>query len=119
MRLAASTLAVMLASGGALAGEANVIDVRVTSALTGFSFEVTVRHTDEGWDHYADRWEVLGPDGEVLAVRVLAHPHENEQPFTRRLSGIKIGPSVDRVRIRAHDSMHGEGGAEIELALPR
>jgi hypothetical protein len=41
---------------------------------------VTVRHADEGWEHYADCWEVLTLDGEVLATRELAHPHDNEQP---------------------------------------
>ena len=119
MRLVSGIIAVFLASGTAIAGEADVIDVKVAAAATGFRFEVTVRHDDEGWDHYADRWEVLGPDGEVLAVRVLAHPHENEQPFTRGLSGVEIAPGVRRVRVRAHDSVHGGGGAEIEVELPR
>ncbi len=118
-RTAASFLAVVVLSGAVFAGEADVVDVRVTPAANGFSFEVSVRHADEGWDHYADRWEVLGPGGEVLAVRVLAHPHEHEQPFTRRLSGVEIAPEVRRVRVRAHDSVHGDGGDEIEVALPR
>ena len=119
MRLAFGTAAVFLAAGSALAGEANVIDVKVTTAGSEFRFEVTVAHADEGWDHYADRWEVVGPGGEVLAVRMLAHPHENEQPFTRSLAGVEIAPEVGRVRVRAHDSVHGEGGAEIEVTLPR
>lgn len=50
---------------------------------------------------------------------MLAHPHGNEQPFTRALAGVEIAPGVDRVRVRAHDSVHGEGGAEIEVVLPR
>ncbi len=119
MRLALGTLAIFLAAGTGIAGEANVVDVKVTAAGSGFRFQVTVAHADEGWDHYADRWEILGPDGAVLAVRVLAHPHENEQPFTRGLPEVEIAPEVRRVRVRAHDSVHGEGGAEIEVALPR
>ena len=31
-------------------------------------FDVTVRHADEGWDHYADKWDVVAPDGTVLAT---------------------------------------------------
>ena len=74
----------MLAPMVALAGEADVVGVEVTKQGQGrFRFDVTVRHADEGWDHYADRWEVLGPDGAALGVRELAHPHVNEQPFTR------------------------------------
>lgn len=119
MRLAFGTAAVLVAASTAIAGEADVVDVKVTASGADFRFEVTVAHADEGWDHYADRWEVIGPGGEVLAVRVLAHPHENEQPFTRSLPGVEIAPEVRRVRVRAHDSVHGEGGDEIEVALPR
>ena len=43
---------------------------------------VTVQHADTGWDHYADAWEVLAPDGTVLGTRTLLHPHTDEQPFT-------------------------------------
>ena len=28
---------------------------------------MTVRHADTGWDHYADKWDVVAPDGAVLA----------------------------------------------------
>ena len=76
-----------------------------------------MRHDDSGWEHYADRWEVLKPDGEVLATRVLAHPHETEQPFTRSLSRVRIPASVTEVVVRAHDSVHGFGGAELRVPL--
>ncbi|MEL6360859.1 MAG: hypothetical protein AAFR21_07205 [Pseudomonadota bacterium] len=82
-------------------------------------FSVTVEHEDEGWDHYADKWEVLDADGNVLATRVLAHPHENEQPFTRSMSGIEIDPSIAVVTVRAHDSVHGYGGATVDVTLER
>ena len=50
--------------------------------------DVTVRTNDDaGWDHYADKWIVEGPDGAVYGERVLAHPHENEQPFTPVAAG--------------------------------
>ncbi len=84
----------------------------------GYRFDVTLRHADSGWDHYADAWEVLAPDGGLLAKRVLVHPHVNEQPFTRSLGGVKVPAGIDRVRIRAHDSVHGYGGREMEIALP-
>ena len=84
-----------------------------------YEFTVAVRHDDSGWEHYADRWEVLSPDGKVLGTRVLLHPHVGEQPFTRSLGGVTIPPGVDRVRVRARDSVHGFGGEEVQVELPR
>jgi hypothetical protein len=111
-------LATLVACGAAFAGEADVVDVKATPEAGGtWRFDVTVRHADEGWDHYADKWEVLGPDGEVLGERVLLHPHETEQPFTRSLGGVSIPAGVSRVTIRAHDSVHGYGGATLEVPL--
>lgn len=102
------------------AGEADALAVEVTRAADGtYAFAVTVRHGDSGWDHYADRWEVLAPDGTALATRVLLHPHVDEQPFTRSLTGIAIPQSIRRVRVRAHDKVHGYGGMEQEITLPQ
>lgn len=107
-------------SGAAMAGEADVVDVRATPAGPGtYSFHVSVRHGDTGWEHYADRWDVVAPDGTVLGSRVLLHPHETEQPFTRSLSGVVVPDGVDRVTVRAHDSVHGLGGAEFTVDLTR
>jgi hypothetical protein len=36
-------------------------------------------------NYFAGALEVLVPDGAVLGRRVLLHPHETEQPFTRDL----------------------------------
>ncbi|MGJ3265642.1 MAG: hypothetical protein ACFE0R_20680 [Salinarimonas sp.] len=104
----------------ALAGEADVVDITVSREAGGtWRFAVTVRHADEGWDHYADRFEIVGPDGAVLGTRVLAHPHVDEQPFTRSLSGVAIPDNVETVTVRAHDGVHGLGGETIEVTLPR
>lgn len=71
-----------------------------------------------GWDHYADRWEILGLDGTILATRVLRHPHMEEQPFTRSSRVFAIPEGITRVRVRADDKVHGFGGLEKEVALP-
>jgi hypothetical protein len=120
-RSAARVLAVpaLLAAAAAAAGEADVLAARATcDAERVCRFAVTVRHADTGWEHYADRFEVLAPGGEVLATRVLRHPHVDEQPFTRELVGARIPEGIDRVRIRAGDSQHGYGGAEVEIPVP-
>ena len=106
------------ASLPALAGEADVIAVTHTRAADGtYRFDVAVRHADAGWEHYADKWQVTGPDGAVLGERVLLHPHDDEQPFTRSQSGIAIPEGTGRVTVRAHDKLHGWGGREIEVPL--
>ena len=70
------------------AGEADVLAAKATHNGSGvWSFTVTVQHSDEGWEHYSNRFEVVGPDGAVLGVRTLLHPHVAEQPFTRSLGG--------------------------------
>ncbi|MEM7643100.1 MAG: hypothetical protein AAF366_11285, partial [Pseudomonadota bacterium] len=67
-------------------------------------------------EHYADGWEVLGPDGARLGYRELLHPHVTEQPFTRSLSGVEIPEGVERVTVRAHDNVDGWGAA-VEVPL--
>lgn len=102
-----------------LAGEADVVDAEVDCDGFVCDFSVTVRHDDEGWDHYADRWEVLDPGGNVLGVRELAHPHVQEQPFTRSLRSIEIPTEITEVIIRSHDTVHGYGGSELTIDIPR
>lgn len=107
-------------TGSSHAGEADVVAVEVTSEGNGlFRFDVTVAHEDTGWEHYADSFEIVAPDGTVLGTRVLAHPHVNEQPFTRSLSGIEIADDLTVVTVRAHDNKHGLGGTTREVELPR
>ena len=109
----------LLAPTMAGAGEADVVGVTVDQAANGtYRFDVSVTHADEGWDHYADAWAVVAPDGAVLGERVLAHPHVGEQPFTRSLSGVQIPDGIQKVTLRAHDKVHGLGGAEITVTLP-
>ena len=108
----------LLSSSAAWAGKADVMDVEVVkSAADMYRFSVTVAHNDEGWDHYADKWDVQDLQGNVLGTRVLMHPHESEQPFTRSMK-ISIPMNVRRVLIRAHDKVHGYGGKELEVDLP-
>ena len=100
------------------AGEANVVEVRL-EATGEESFQVwaTVQHDDEGWQHYADKWEILDMEGNLLDTRVLLHPHSPD-PFTRSLSPVKIPDHVKKIRVRAHDSVHGYGGKEVIIAIP-
>ena len=112
-------LSFLLLPATLFAGEADVVGVEVDKSGSTYSFSVTVRHSDEGWQHYVDKWDIVDLDGQVLATRVLHHPHVNEQPFTRSLSGVVIDKSISSVIVRAHDLVHGYGGKEMAVDLPK
>jgi len=101
--------------------KANEVDVLKARAKCNkkdlCTFTVRVKHKDAGWHHYVNRWEVLSLDGEVLATRELAHPHVDEQPFSRTLFKAPISSEHKSVVIRGHDSVHGYGGEEIIVDL--
>jgi len=84
------------------------------TAANIWRFDVSVEHNDEGWDHYADAWQVLRPESlELLGERILLHPHDNEQPFTRSQSGIEIPPGLLTVLVRARCTVHGFGSTVL------
>ncbi len=79
--------------------------------------DVTLRHADSGWDHYANEWRIVDAKGTVLARRVLAHPHVDEQPFTRSIHFAKIPAQTRIVFIEARDSVHGWSQDRIKVDL--
>ena len=99
------------------AGEVSIVDVTVECS-SSCTFSVTLEHTDEGWDHYANQWDVVTLDGKLLKSRVLHHPHEQEQPFTRSLSGVRIPEGEKQIKIRARDSKHGYSSQEFIVNIP-
>lgn len=114
--------AILLAFAASLdaAGEADVVAVEARPEGRGlWRFDVSVRHDGTGWEHFANRWDVLAPDGTVLTSRFLMHPHETEQPFTRSVHGVAVPTGIDRVTVRAHCTVHEYGGAEMTVDLPR
>ncbi len=80
-------------------------------------FDVTLSHADTGWEDYADGWRVLDVDQNVLGTRVLYHPHVDEQPFTRSLSGVRIPSGQSEVLIEARDLIGGWSGQYFRLKL--
>lgn len=99
---------------------AHVLEARAVPRGDAFRVDATVRHADEGWEHYADAWRLVprDPDGTgdaaAVGVRELAHPHVDEQPFTRSLAGVA---AVGGVWLEARDSRHGWGGSRVGLDL--
>ncbi|MGB5330550.1 MAG: hypothetical protein WBO58_20235 [Gammaproteobacteria bacterium] len=110
-------LGLLLLSTSAYAGEVRIIEVSV-ECPGSCTFSVTLEHGDQGWGHYANQWDVVTLDGKLLKSRVLHHPHEQEQPFTRSLSGVFIPAGESKVKIRARDSKHGYSKQECIVDLP-
>ena len=100
------------------ANEVEVVNVKANQSKDqSWNFDVTLKHDDEGWDHYANEWQIIAPDNKILGTRTLYHPHVNEQPFTRSLSGVKIPKEIKTVRIIAKDTVHGLSHKAVEVEL--
>ncbi|MFT6160364.1 MAG: hypothetical protein ACJATT_002417 [Myxococcota bacterium] len=88
---------------------ANVASVTVTGDSDSYIFGVGIRSDETGCDRYADWWEVVSEDGDLLFRRVLSHSHIGEQPFVRSGGPVDIA-DTERVWVRAHMSPDGYGG---------
>ena len=105
-------------SGAAYAKDVEIVHVSFLHSGGGdWSVDVTLRHADTGWDHYADAWRVVAGDAKVLGTRTLYHPHKNEQPFTRSLGGVAIPADMTTVYVEAHDKIHGWSPQRVQVNL--
>lgn len=100
-----------------IAGEVEIVNVKAEKSSSLWRFNVTLRHADSGWDHYADAWRVVTEDGKEIGTRTLFHPHEDEQPFTRSLGNLKIPASATHVYVEAHDKVHGWAKQRYKVLL--
>lgn len=104
---------------------ANADEVRITTAQFShqsnnrWTIDVTLKHQDSGWKHFADNWRVVDSDRTVLGNRILHHPHINEQPFTRSLTNIVIPPKTKTIYIEARDNVHGWSINRLKIDLSK
>lgn len=99
-------------------GCADVVAATINSSGDTYNVSATLLSADTGWDKYADAWEVRALDGTVLGTRILAHPHVDEQPFTRTLGDVEIPDGMKNVEIVARDSVAGFCGETIVVTVP-
>lgn len=95
-----------------------IINATASHGANGWRFDVTLSHPDSGWGHYADGWRVLDMAGTELGLRILAHPHEDEQPFTRSLGNVQIPPGTKQVQIQARCLVDGWAEQTLIVRLP-
>jgi hypothetical protein len=98
----------------------DVVDATAEQADDGtWTVAATISSPYDSPDRYADAFRVLdGASGDELGVRELTHPHSDEQPFTRSLTGLEIPDGVTAVVVEGRDLANGWGGATVELTLP-
>ncbi len=104
-------------AGMAAADPAEIVGAEARPGASGWTVTVTLRHGDTGWGDYADGWRLLTREGEVIATRALAHPHVNEQPFTRSLPGIDL-PKGRAVFVESSTTATGWSGERLRLPIP-
>ncbi len=92
---------------------ANIISVNVTGSSNQYQFNVAISSPDTGCEQYADWWEVLDENGNLIYRRILLHSHVNDQPFTRSGGPVDVDPDTV-VIIRAHMNQAGYGGSSMK-----
>lgn len=100
-------IAVVMLGQSALADPAEINSVRVVKDGGLWRFDVTVSHGDTGWDHFSDAWRILDADNNQIAIRELIHPHVDEQPLTRSLSGVQLPEGTTEVGVQVRDTQSG------------
>ena len=106
-------------SGPAFAGQVEVKYANITVHGNSLSASVTLKHADTGWKHYADAWRIVDQQGKELGIRILYHPHVDEQPFTRSQSGIPLPAGTKIIFVEARDTVHGWSKDRIRVDLKK
>lgn len=101
------------------AGAVEIVMTQFTKRADTWHVGTTLLHEDSGWKHYADAWRVVDEKGKELGRRTLFHPHENEQPFTRYLSNLRIPIATTIVYVEAHDKKHGWSKQRVRVDLTK
>ena len=107
----------MLVSFNVSANDVAILKVEFTKSGDTWRVNTTVRHNDTGWEHYADAWRIVNEKGDELGKRILHHPHEKEQPFTRSLHNLHIPKGTTIVYVEAHDKVHGWSKGKVKVDL--
>lgn len=109
----------LLFTASVFANDVEIVKVVLTSQTGTWRADVTLKHADAGWDHYADAWRLVDDKGNEIGKRTLYHPHVNEQPFTRSLSSFHIKSDKKVIFIEAHDKKHGWSPNKVKIIMSK
>ena len=101
----------------AAASQVEIVNVMIEPAANRWTFHVSLKHEDTGWDHFADDWRIVDEKGKVLGDRKLWHPHEDEQPFTRSLANVLIPKGTEIIYIEAHCKKDGWSKQRVRIDM--
>jgi hypothetical protein len=105
-------------AGGGSGGEggttqpvfADVESVGFSGGNLDYQIAIEISSPDTGCEQYADWWEVVTAEGDLVYRQVFDGPHLDEQPFTVIQPGVPLESNVPYL-FRAHMHPHGYGGA--------
>lgn len=89
--------------------QANVTAVFSKKVKESYRFGVTLKSDETGCEQYADWWEILNEEGQLLYRRILVHSHPNTQPFTRWGNSVEVKEN-EILYIRGHMNKLGYAG---------
>ena len=92
---------------------ADTLSVQVSGEPGAYQFAVEISSPDTGCEQFADWWEVVSEEGQLLYRRILLHSHVDEQPFIRSGGPVEIDAETV-VFVRAHMNTTGYGGAVMK-----
>lgn len=113
------TISAFISTPFVFANDVEIIKVKLTSYAGTWQADVTLRHDDAGWKHYADAWRLVDANGNEIGKRTLYHPHDNEQPFTRSLSNFYIAKDIKIIFVEAHDLKHGWSPDRVKIDMSK
>lgn len=87
-------------------GNKQVTKIKVSGDENAYTFYVTIESPDTGCDQYADWWEIVDLEGNLIYRRLLDHSHVTEQPFTRTGENIQLSENQE-VYVRMHMNNSG------------
>lgn len=91
---------------------AKILSVEVSGEMKAYQFAVEVESPDTGCDQYADWWEVIDEEGNLIYRRILLHSHVNEQPFKRSGGPVAV-TSDETIIVRAHMNNRSYGSQVV------